>query len=169
MGGIRFAAVVTVLLSILGLAGISRAGAPSSGGMAGMHGGGAAEAHGAERLGDRIFDGKIGPWHGEGRLVDMRAMMKKIKASEKMMKKMKSSHHVMFFLEDPATHSAVVEGKGRVTITDPDRKTSSYNLVGMQGHFGADVVVGKPGEYRFSVEIESGRKKGSATFGHLVR
>ncbi len=38
----------------------------------------------------------------------------------------------------------------------------------MQGHFGADVNLPKPGKYTFKAEIESGRKKGNATFSLYV-
>jgi hypothetical protein len=39
----------------------------------------------------------------------------------------------------------------------------------MQGHFGADVNLPKPGKYAFKVEIASGKDKGSATFSHQVK
>ena len=39
----------------------------------------------------------------------------------------------------------------------------------MQGHFGADVNLPKPGKYAFDVEIESGGKKGNAAFSYTVK
>ncbi|HEU5360543.1 MAG TPA: hypothetical protein VFU42_05225, partial [Candidatus Deferrimicrobiaceae bacterium] len=123
--------------------------------------------HGMMKMGDRIFGGAIGPWMAEARLVDMKAQMEKSKASEKMMAMMKHTHHLAFSLED-AGKKHVTEGKGTVTVTGPDKKTAKYDLVVMQGHFGADITLAK-GEYGFSVEIVSGGKKGTATFTHTVQ
>jgi hypothetical protein len=39
----------------------------------------------------------------------------------------------------------------------------------MQGHFGADVNLPAPGKYTFKTEIESGGKKGSATFSYTLK
>ena len=39
----------------------------------------------------------------------------------------------------------------------------------MQGHFGADVNLPKPGKYTFKAEIESGGKKGNATFTYTLK
>ena len=135
--------------------------------MAGKHGEGKMEGHGTMKMGDKIFGGAIGPWKAEARLVDMKAQMEKSKVSEKMMAMMKHTHHLAFSLED-AGAKQVTEGKGTVTVTGPDKKPANYNLVAMEGHFGSDITLAK-GEYGFSVEIESGGKKGTANFSHTVK
>ena len=138
------------------------------GSMSGMHGESKMEGHGMMSMGDKVFEGKAGPWKVEARLVDMKAQMAKSKVSEKMMAKMKHTHHLAFSLED-ADAKHVTEGKGTVTVTGPDNKTVTSDLTGMQGHFGADITLDKPGKYEFSAEIESGGKKGKATFDHEIK
>jgi hypothetical protein len=125
------------------------------------------EEHG--KMGDKIFGGKIGPWQTEARLVDMKAQMEKAHASEKMKGMMKNTHHIAFSLEDPVAKKPVTEGKGTVAVIGPDKKEATYNLTGMEGHFGADVTLDKPGKYEFSVEIEAGGKKGSTKFAHELK
>jgi hypothetical protein len=139
------------------------------GSMSGMHGESKTEGHGMMKMGDKVFEGKAGPWKVEARLVDMKAQMAKSKVSEKMMAKMKHTHHVMFSLEDPEAKKLVTEGKGTVTVTGPDKKEAKYDLVGMQGHFGADITLDEAGKYGFSAEIESGGKKGTASFHHTIK
>ena len=139
------------------------------GSMPGMHGEGKMEGHGMMKMGDKVFEGNVGPWHGEARLVDMKAQMEKAKVSDKMMANMKNTHHVAISLTDPATKKPVTEGKGTVTVTGPDNKTVTADLTGMQGHFGADVNLPAPGMYIFQVEVESGGKKESASFHHMVK
>lgn len=166
MRKIGFSAVLIAGLVLLAFPGPSLAGEKGHGSMAGMHGQGKMEGHGMMKMGDKIFGGAIGPWKAEARLVDMKAQMEKSKASEKMMAMMKHTHHLAFSLED-AGNKHVTDGKGTVTVTGPDKKTAKYDLVVMEGHFGADITLAK-GEYGFSVEIESGGKKGTATFTHKV-
>jgi hypothetical protein len=39
----------------------------------------------------------------------------------------------------------------------------------MGGHFGADLALEVPGEYRFALNFESGVLKGSTRFAYVVR
>jgi hypothetical protein len=128
------------------------------------------ESHGGMmKMGDRIFGGKVGPWTGEARLMDMKAHMEKAKASGMKMEGMMKSHHIALHLVDPGTRKPVTEGRGTVTVVGPDKKEETTNLMVMEGHFGADVNLPKPGKYTFKTEIVSGGKKGSATFSHTVK
>ncbi|MGA6994510.1 MAG: hypothetical protein WBX50_11515 [Candidatus Deferrimicrobiaceae bacterium] len=161
--------VCFMALAALVIAGVSTAAEKGHGSMPGMHGESKMEGHGMMKMGDKVFEGKVGPWHAEGRLMDMKAQMEKAKASGmKMEGMMKNTHHVAFSLTDPATSKPVTEGKGTVMVTGPDNKTVTTDLMGMQGHFGADVNLPVPGEYTFQVEVEAGGKNGSATFHHTV-
>jgi hypothetical protein len=135
----------------------------------GTHGAGSMEGHGTMKMGDKVFDGMIGPWHGEARLVDMKAQLEMAKVSPKVMAAMKHTHHLSVSLEDPATKAAVTEGTGTVTLAGPGGAPVTYELTGMQGHFGADVTLDKPGEYQFAVEVESGGRKGTVVFSHGIR
>jgi len=120
-------------------------------------------------MGDKVFIGKIGPWHGEARLVDMKAQMEKAKASGMKMEGMMNTHHIALSLADPKTKLPVAEGKGTVTVTGPDKKTATYDFMVMQGHFGADVNLPKPGKYTCNVKLESGGKTGTVTFDYTLK
>lgn len=139
------------------------------GSMSGTQGESKMEGHGTMKMGDKVFDGMIGPWHGEARLVDMKAQMEQAKVSPKAMAMMKHTHHLSVFLEDPATKAHVTEGTGTVTVAGPGAKPVTYKLTGMQGHFGADISLEEPGEYEFAVEVESDGGKGTVVFSHGIR
>lgn len=172
--GTRWARGFAACLAALALAawtGPAVAGEMGSMKMEGMSGG-SAHGQGMMKMGDKVFAGKIGPWHAEARLADMKAQMEKAKASGmKMEGMMKNTHHLSVHLLDPKTKKMldVTEGKGTVTIIGPDKKEETANFMVMQGHFGADVNLPKPGKYVFRVQIESGGKTGSARFSHTVK
>jgi hypothetical protein len=168
-------------LMLLALPGISAA--AEQGGMGGMQHGdnagmkmgdqgtmqGQGMMHGGNdmmKMGARVYQGKMGPWHGEARMIDMKAQMEGsgMKAQGTMM----NSHHIALALTD-AAKKPVTEGKGTVTVTGPDKKETKAEFMVMQGHFGADVNLPTPGKYTFKADIESGGKKGSATFPYTVK
>jgi hypothetical protein len=177
-------AILGTLLVIMTLSMPAVAGDKGHGSMPGMSGGGHTEGqgtmpgmkgespmegHGMVKMGDKVFEGKIGPWHGEGWLMDMKAQMEKAKASGMKMEGMMKTHHFSVSLSDPETKKAVTEGKGTVMVTGPDKKTEKTSFMAMQGHFGADVNLPGPGKYEFYVEIEAGGKKGSAKFAQEIK
>ena len=123
--------------------------------------------HDMAKMGDKVFSGKIGPWKGDARLMDMKAHM--AGSGVKAAGAMPNSHHVALTVSDTKTKAPVTEGKGTVTVTGPDKKASTSEFMVMQGHFGADVNLPAPGKYKFKVEIASGGKKGSATFSYVVK
>jgi len=167
--GIWTACLLTVLLlAVPALTGATEKGHE---GMPGMKMEGAMEGHGGMmKMGDKIFGGKIGPWQGEARLMDMKAHMEKAKASGMKMEGMgKNTHHVMISLADPKTKKPVTKGKGTVTVIGPGKKEEKSDFMAMEGHFGADVNLPKPGKYTFKVTIESEGMKGLATFSHTVK
>ncbi|MBE0604025.1 MAG: hypothetical protein IH611_10445 [Deltaproteobacteria bacterium] len=118
-------------------------------------------------MGDKAYAGKIGPWGGEARIIDMKASMEAsgVKAQGTMM----NSHHVSIAITDPKTKSRITEGRGTVTVTGPDKGKTKSDLMAMQGHFGADINLPKPGKYLLEVAIESGGKKGNAAFSYTVK
>jgi len=121
------------------------------------------------KMGDKVFGGKVGTWQGEARLIDMKAQMEKTKASGMKMAGAMKSHHIALVLTDAKTKKAVTEGKGTVSVTGPDKNIVKTDLMVMAGHFGADIDLPKPGKYKFKVSVESGGKKGSATFSHELK
>lgn len=65
---------------------------------------------------------------------------------------MKTTHHVMVMFTDDTTGKPLEAGKVAVKIFAPDGAvTGPLELIGMQGHFGADVILSQPGNYRFEV------------------
>lgn len=140
------------------------------GSMPGMKGEGSMQGHGMMKMGDKVFAGKVGPWIGEARLSDMKAQMEKAKASGmKMEGTMTQTHHLAIALTDPKTKKAVTEGQGTVMVVGPDKSESKANFMVMEGHFGADVALPKPGKYTFKVAIQSGGQMGTASFRHTVK
>jgi len=122
------------------------------------------------RNGEKIFAGKVGPWTGEVRLVDMKAQMEHSGVSAKTAARFAGKRHLMLFLTDPATGKPAAGVSGKVVVTGPDKASSSkVTLVVMGGHIGADVGMPTPGKYTFTTDIESADKKGSATFSYTLR
>lgn len=63
---------------------------------------------------------------------------------------MTTTHHFMITFVDEATGEKIEKGAVALKITNPDAKVGeTIELVGMDGHFGADVVLDMKGEYHF--------------------
>jgi hypothetical protein len=118
-------------------------------------------------MGTRAYGGKMGSWHSEARMIDMKAQMES--SGMKAQGTMTNSHHIALSLTDPKTKKPVTEGTGTVTVVGPDKSMKTYNVTGMKGHFGADVNLPKPGKYRCNVKMESGGKTGTATFHYTLK
>jgi opacity protein-like surface antigen len=161
--------ILATLLVFLSVSALAAADDKGHGSMPGMSGEKSMEGHGMMEMGDKVFEGKVGPWQGEARLMDMRAQMEKAKASGMKMEGMMKTHHVSVSLSDPKTKKAVTEGKGTVSVTGPDKKTEKTGFMVMEGHFGADVTLDKPGQYSFEVSVESGKQKGSTNFSYTLK
>lgn len=169
------------VLSFLALSSLALAGDMGHGGMSGMkmegnggmkmegHEGMSAKSGGHDmmKMGDKAFSGKIGPWKGTARIMDMKAHMEA--SGMKTMGAMPNSHHIAFELSDANTKKAVTEGTGKVTVTGPDKKSATSEFMVMQGHFGADFNLPGPGKYTIKAEFASGGRKGSVTFAYTLK
>ena len=62
--------------------------------------------------GEKIFSGKVGPWTGEARLIDMKAQMEQSGVSAKTAARFAGKRHLMLFLTDPATGKPAAGGGG---------------------------------------------------------
>lgn len=90
-------------------------------------------------LGEQTIDGIKAMAH----LNDVKAAMAKIG--------MKETHHFMAAFVDAAGNQ-VTEGTVAVKIVDPAGKESApIKLIGMEGHFGADILLAAKGKYVFKV------------------
>jgi hypothetical protein len=104
----------------------------------GEHGGMMMEG-GMVMLGDQTVDG-----------VKAMAHVKDVKAAMAKMG-MKETHHFMVAFVD-AAGKPITEGTVAVKITAPDGKEGApVSLMGMEGHFGADVALAAKGAYGFKV------------------
>ena len=141
-------------------------------GMAGMQQGASGDHGGGHDMqnGEKIFAGKVGPWTGEARLVDMKAQMEQSGVSAKTAARFAGKHHLMLFLTDPKTGKPAAGVGGKVVVTGPGKASSSkVTLIVMGEHIGADVNMPAPGKYTFKADIESAGKKGSATFSWTLK
>jgi len=64
-----------------------------------------------------------------------------------MPKGVKETHHLSISFKDAKTGKAMTEGDVKVKIQNPDKTDQTKDLMGMQGHFGADFDLSKKGKY----------------------
>jgi len=74
------------------------------------------------------------------------SMKEKMKGME-MPKGMKETHHIMAEFKDAKTGKALAEGTVKVKVLNPDKTDQTRDMMGMQGHFGADFDLSKKGKY----------------------
>ncbi len=132
---------------------------------------GLGEGHGGMlSMGEKLWRGRIGPWKGQARLLDRKTQAAKAKASGKKMEApMTKSHRVLVMLLNAKEGTPVLDGKGALTVTGPDRKPVKSALVMTDGAFSTEIDLPNPGEYEFLVWIEAGGKTGSVAFKHTMK
>lgn len=90
-------------------------------------------------LGDQVVDGVKADAH----LNDVKEAMAKMG--------MKETHHLMVMFKDE-TGKVVEAGTVALKVKGPDKiESAAIPLMGMGGHFGADIVLGTPGPYTFTI------------------
>lgn len=62
-------------------------------------------------------------------------------------KGLKETHHIAVEFKDAKTGKALTEGEVKVKVQNPDKSEQAKDLMGMQGHFGADFDLSKKGKY----------------------
>lgn len=73
-----------------------------------------------------------------------------------------ATHHFMIAFADEKTGVQIEQGVVALKLTDPNGKVmEAVELVGMDGHFGADIVLDLEGEYHFKLgtELHDGRNR----------
>lgn len=101
-------------------------------------------------LGEEVEDGVKGMAH----LKDVSEAMAKMG--------MKQTHHFAVMFMDGASGEHIESGSVAVKIEYPSgEKSEAIQLMGMQGHFGADVTLPEKGEYHFKVgtKLADGKKR----------
>ncbi len=110
-------------------------------------------------LGEQNVDGVNGMAH----LNDVGEVMAKMGKKE--------NYHFMAMFSDGQSGDAINEGTVAVKIIDPSGQTGApVVLMGMGGHFGADVALTAKGEYRFLVgtKLADGKKR-QYTFSYTLK
>jgi len=64
-----------------------------------------------------------------------------------MPKGVKETHHLSVSFKDAKSGKALTEGEVKAKVLTPDKSEQVKDLVGMQGHFGADFDLSKKGKY----------------------
>jgi len=75
---------------------------------------------------------------------------------------MKTTHHIMVMFVDQASGKPIDSGNAAVKVKGADGKESEpVKLMGMQGHFGADIELPGPGQYHFTIgtKLADGKKR----------
>lgn len=73
-------------------------------------------------------------------------MWEQMKGME-MPRGMKETHHIAVEFKDAMTGKPLTEGTVKVKVIGPDKTEQIKDLMGMHGHFGADVDMAKKGKY----------------------
>lgn len=79
------------------------------------------------------------------KIMSMKEHMKAMKLE--MPKELKETHHIAVEFKDAKTGKALTEGEVKVKVQNPDKSDQSKDLMGMEGHFGADFDMSKKGKY----------------------
>jgi hypothetical protein len=102
------------------------------------------------------------------KVISMKEHLKGMKME--MPKEMKETHHVMVEFKDSKSGAALTEGEVTLKLQGPDKSTQVKELMGMQGHFGADFDLSKKGKYGVMAKfkLKDGKVR-SAKFWYTVK
>ncbi|MBV5339756.1 MAG: hypothetical protein J0665_09370 [Deltaproteobacteria bacterium] len=79
---------------------------------------------------------------------NIQAMADAMKAmGMEMPKGVKETHHISVSFKDLKNGKALTEGAAAIKVQNPDKSEQVKELMGMQGHFGADFGLSKNGTY----------------------
>ena len=106
--------------------------------------GGHGMGHG-EHKGDVAHEEVVDGVKATFKVMSMKEHMKAMKLE--MPKGMKETHHIAVEFKDVKTGKALTVGDVAVKVQNPDKSDQTRNLMGMQGHFGADFDLSKKGKY----------------------
>ncbi len=102
------------------------------------------------------------------KVMEMKEHLKAMKME--MPKEMKETHHIAVEFKDAKTGKALTEGDVKVKVQNPDKSDVSKDLMGMQGHFGADFDFSREGKYGVmsKFQLKDGKVR-SAKFWYTVK
>lgn len=111
----------------------------------GGHGGGSHDMGHGGHQGDVAHEEVVDGVKATFKVMSMKEHMKAM--NMEMPKGTKESHHIAVEFKDAKTGKALAEGEVKVKVQNPDKSSQSKDLMGMQGHFGADFDLSKKGKY----------------------
>ena len=102
------------------------------------------------------------------KVMSMKEHMKAMKME--MPKEMKETHHIAVEFKDAKTGKALTEGDVKVKVQNPDKSDQTKDLMGMEGHFGADFDMSPKGKYGVmsKFQLKDGKSR-SAKFWYTVK
>jgi len=102
------------------------------------------------------------------KVLSMKDHMKAMKME--LPKDVKETHHIMVEFKDARTGKALTEGEVKVKVQGPDKSEQTKDLMGMQGHFGADFEMAKKGKYGVmsKFQLKDGKTR-QAKFWYTVK
>ncbi len=82
----------------------------------------------------------------------------------------KETHHLMAEFADAGSGKPLTEGEVKVKMVNPDKSEQTKDLMGMEGHFGADIVMAKRGKYGVmcKFKVKDGKVR-SSKFWYVVK
>jgi len=152
-----FRTMKTLLTIALIVGGPVLAGAMDHGSMAGMdHGSSMAGMDHASKGAGQILIGSNSQdgVKGTGHIADVSKAMAEMG--------MKETHHLMVTFKEEKGGTAIADGAVAVKVTDPaGGKGEAVKMMAMEGSFGADLTLPKPGRYVFEVgtKLADGKKR----------
>ena len=100
--------------------------------------------HGAHQ-GDVAHEEVVNGVKATFKIMSMKEHMKAMKME--MPKELKETHHIAVEFKDTKSGKALTEGAVTIKLQNPDKSDQTKELMGMQGHFGADFDLSRKGKY----------------------
>jgi hypothetical protein len=83
---------------------------------------------------------------------------------------MKETHHIHVEFKDTKSGKALTEGEVKIKVQNPDKSEHAKDLMGMQGHFGADFDLSQKGKYGVMCKFQlKDGKSHQAKFWYTVK
>ncbi len=79
--------------------------------------------------------------------------MKEHLKGQALPKGMTETHHIMVEFKEAKTGKSLTEGEVKMKVLGPDKGEQTKELMGMQGHFGADFNLSQKGKYGVMCKI----------------
>jgi len=123
--------------------------------------------HGAHQ-GDVAHEEVVNGVKATFKVMSMKEHMKAM--NMEMPKELKETHHIAVEFKDAKTGKALTEGEVKVKVQNPDKNDQTKDLMGMQGHFGADFDLSKKGKYGVmcKFQLKDGKTR-QAKFWYTVK